>query len=614
LSVNCSSKCGQLTAVASFDITSFSCTATASNGYACIDLLPELLLRPSIAEKEIGTVRQGLLTRLQQRNSNPEQLSRAHLTNLLWGDEDPGGRVPSSLSLESISRSDVVAWAARWVRPDNATLVVVGNVSAKTFRPRVEKAFATWAPKKGPPHPTVREPDLNGLVVRLVDKPRATDVQVMVGHSGVALDDDDRLAALLAVELLGGDASGRLAHAASKEFGQDCRAQATFASDRQRGAFIASAQAPVEKAADVARVLMNEMARLSEDEPSAQETAQAAVRLAGRWAARLEATRERASTLLSFEMWEGDVAEVPEFGPRLFKVTSGEVKAAARTRLHADRAVLVLVGPAAQVEPQLQEAGWKYEKVNVDAPISARERKRLADEAAAPPSAAQQRAARALLDRAIAAQGGAAAFAGVKSLHWRASVVVDLPGGKVKGELEKHYRAPDQLRLDMVLKDLKLHSTTVINSGQAWGREQAGSKDRIYELPASEAAAARDQVWHDQDLVLSRAFEPGAAARILPDFFIDGVPHHAVQLRSGDAAHSCTVYLNKKSLLLAGITFGAGEQKTEERFSDYRKVGDLQIAYHRESRSAQLTLTAELKAAELNRDVDASQFLKPSAK
>src|SRR5207248_79962 len=86
--------------------------------------------------------------------------------------------------VSALRRDDMTRWLGQWIRPDNATLFVIGDTSLADLTPRLEKAFAAWqAPAAPLPQralPTVKLPARPRVL--LVDQPGAIQANLLVGE------------------------------------------------------------------------------------------------------------------------------------------------------------------------------------------------------------------------------------------------------------------------------------------------------------------------------------------------------------------------------------------------------------------------------------------------
>ncbi|MHA7872819.1 MAG: M16 family metallopeptidase, partial [Hyphococcus sp.] len=133
-----------LSAGSSLDTTGVSMSALAENLAPSLDLLADVLRNPTFDEDEIEKLRTRWIAGIEQEKSNPVQLALRELPPEIYGDAHAYG-VPftGSGTIESISsltRDDLVAFHAAWMRPDNATVFIVGDTTLEQITPMLERA------------------------------------------------------------------------------------------------------------------------------------------------------------------------------------------------------------------------------------------------------------------------------------------------------------------------------------------------------------------------------------------------------------------------------------------------------------------------------------------
>jgi hypothetical protein len=512
-------------------------------------------------------------------------------------------------SVAAIQRADLVAWHRSQFTPRNAVLLVVGPPPAQA-KAAIERAFGSWqggAPKAPAPQPP---PALRGLKIRLVDVPGMAQAHVRVGRPGVSHRDPDFAAASVVNHVLGGSDSSRLARAAQKQFAGRAAASSSFDRNVEVGSFVAAGVAPTAEAVALMRVLIDQITAMAADGPGGGEVKAAVTELAGGYQTRLESAEEIGTALLAAELHGFDSSYVRDFALTLGKVNAGAARASAARWLDGKNLVVVLTGSAQAIEPQLMEAGLKYDRVTAD--LTAPPAGKTA-ETAKPASPKAEAAARAILDAALAAKGGADKLAAVKTLSWKGKATLNLPNGKVPAQVEKRYMSPDKLRLDMVIEmgGAKMSITTALAGNTGWAQEKRPDGARTIDFPASEVAAGKAQIWRDQDFVLLRHREKGTSVAPLDDVELDGVKHHAVRVTAADGK-SVVLLIDKKSKRLVGMTYEEQGVSAEERFGDYKSVSGVQVAQSRRTKSAQVDLDTKVTDITVNGPIDAGIFKKPA--
>ena len=173
-------------------------------------LFADVALRPNFDAKEFERVRGEHVAKLIQRRVEPRSMATLALSASLYGDTAYGRPVSGYVStVQPLKVDDIKKYYATWYHPNVATLVVVGDVTADTLRPRLEKLFGGWkgsAPK--PPAPPTAPKTRPRLV--LVDKPGAPQSVVRIGEPSIPRASADYAPLQTAMTVLGGSFTSRL--------------------------------------------------------------------------------------------------------------------------------------------------------------------------------------------------------------------------------------------------------------------------------------------------------------------------------------------------------------------------------------------------------------------
>lgn len=601
----------QLTSNASYETVTVNCHAPAAGRAVCLDTVAGMAMAPSFPAGEMGKVREQLTAAARQSRLDPTQLTNVQFQSALWGDENPRGWTMTEKSVAAIQRADLVAWHRAQFSPKNAVLLIVGPPPPQA-KAAVERAFGSWQGAAAKPAAPQPPPALRGLKIRLVDVPGMQQAHVRVGRPGVSHRDRDFAAASVVNHVLGGSDSSRMARAAARSFAGRAAASSSFDRNLDVGAFVAAGVAPTAEAVALMRILIDQITSMAGEGPGSAEVKAAVSELAGGYQTRLESAEEVGTALLAAELHGFDSSYVRDFALTLGKVNAGAARASAARWLDGKNLVVVVTGSAQAIEPQLMEAGLKYDRVTADLTGAGGGASKTA-ETVKPASAKAEAAARAVLEAALAAKGGADKLAAVKTLWWKGKATLNLPNGKVPAQVEKRYMAPDKLRLDMVIEmgGAKMSITTALAGDVGWAQEKRPDGARTIDFPASEVAAGKAQIWRDQDFVLLRHREKGASVAPLDDVELDGVKHHAIRVTAADGK-SVVLLIDKKSKRLVGMTYEEQGVSAEERFGDYKNVNGVQVAQSRKTRSAQVDLDTTVTDIKVNAPVDAGIFKKPA--
>lgn len=600
---------GTLAADATFEATLVSCSVLARNLGTCLDLVPDVLTQPTFPEPELAKVRDQALAQIRQRLDDAGSLAAAHVQNLLWGSDHVRGWISSQESVASIRREDLVAWHKAWFVPGNAMLVVTGDVDAKKLKGDLERTFGRWGKGAIPPVPQYKEPGLSGSRIRLVDKPGQTQTHIRFAQFGIRHTDPRFFDTLVWNYSLGGGAfSSRLMKAVRVDAGKTYGATSSFDRNLDRGSFVASTFTRNAEAVATTKILLGEIARMAKEGPTAAEVAAAIANIAGSHGLRFQSAADVGAALIGAELHGFGREYLQNFPVAVGKVDVESAKRAAAEILDPKNYVIVMVGDAKDLEPQLKAAGWKYQKVAFTDPISPPV---AAPETAIDPKAIQ--AAKPIVEDALKAKGGKAKLAAITAFKMIAAGTTTIQGQQVPVEVERLYVLPDKMRLDATLMGrIKVTIAAAGKGGWQLAPDQSGQKMQLVDIGGGDVAQLDFERWRDPELILLKAADPANKAYLAADETLDGRPHSVVKLRSPQGVE-LVLFIDKKSKLISRMSFNDGGAQQNDDFSDYKTVDGVQVAHKRHSTGGRNTTKLEIKSIDLNPKWDAKLFAKPAA-
>lgn len=600
---------GRLSASANLEATEIDCNVLSAQLGTCVDLMSDVVVRPSFPEKEMGAVRKLLLASVNARLDNAGQLASLHLLSLLWGNAHVRGWVMSAHSVASIDRNDLVRWHRTWFHPQNAVLAVAGDVDAKSLEKTLGRAFRRWRNAKVPAHPDFEAPVHQGMTIELVDKPDQTQSHIAVGQVGIAHTDKRFYDTLVWNYVLGGGAfSSRLMEVVRVEGGKTYGASSQFDKTLEPGSFVAQTFTRTEETARTAKLVLGELAKMNASGPTAQEVQNAITHIAGAYALGFQSSGDIASALLNANLHGLDADYVRNLPLKVGEVTQASAAAAASSILAPKNLVMVIVGNAKKVAPQLRAEGWKFTEVAYTEAITGYERARRKAEQNAPVSAEAQKAGRAILKRTIAAKGGQKRIAAIKSLVLHGDAKITMGGRALDAKVTRTFVAPNKMRLDLVIGALAtVH--TVFDGQHAWMQREAGGQSKTVDMSANDIASAKAQIWRDPDLILSHVDDSGTTVAKVGEKAVDARKYDVVQVTS-PAKTTVKLYIDKKTHLVGRVEYSEQGQKNVDVLSDYRKVKGIQFAHHRVTTGGQGKFEVKVTSIKVNSKVAPNLFTK----
>lgn len=598
---------GSLGANSSYEATLVSCAAMAKDLDTCLTLLPDVVVNATFPEAEMDEIRQQLHAEVRQRLDDAGQLASAHFQNLLWGDGHVRGWPMSPTTIDAITRKDLQDWHKAWFKPSNAVLAVAGDVDTKALKKSLEKSFSTWRNGKVTARKKVATPELPKVRVRLVDKPKQTQTHIRIGHFGIAHADKRFYDSMVWNYTLGGGAfSSRLMKVVRSEGGKTYGASSSFDRNLDVGSFVAATFTRNAEALATANLVSGEMVKMAEGGVTDSEVSDAIANLAGSYATRFESATDIAGAILAAELHGLGDDYVRNFPLDVAKVTPASATKAATEILDPTKFVVVFVGDAKDLKPQLDKMGWAYETVNYADPIGKWER----EPADGPADPKAEKAGRALLDKAIAAKGGKAAI-GLKSFAIEGEAELTLGPQTVKGSVRRVYVAPGKTRMDLELTipGGTVKVVTAISGKTGWAIQPGQG---LQDLPAEMVESLTDQMWRDQEMLFTNVSEKGTKVVALGDKTVEGVAYDVVKVTRADDKVAVTLFLDKTTHLLGRMEYVQDGVKAFDVFGDYKAVNGVQFAHARLTSDQQTKLAVKVTKVEVAPKIEAGFFDKPA--
>jgi zinc protease len=227
-----------LGAGAGADNTYIAGSALKKNFPALLDLMGDVTLRPSFPAAEIERERASRLGALVQLREDADATAGRVLQAALYGDKHPYGfsDLGTEAAIKATKRDNLQALWGKIFIPNNAALVVAGNISGDELKTLAEKYFGAWKPGTLPERKNTAPVSTKARLI-LVDKANAPQTAVRVATMGPARSTPDYEKIQVMNAALGGSFSSRLNNNLREEKGYSYGASSGMLYQRQSGTF-----------------------------------------------------------------------------------------------------------------------------------------------------------------------------------------------------------------------------------------------------------------------------------------------------------------------------------------------------------------------------------------
>jgi len=330
---------------------------------AALDIYTDVILNPIFPETDFKRLQKLQIAKIQQEKSSPFAMALRVIPKLIYGSghaySNPFTGSGYESSVAKLTRQDLVNFQQSWIKPNNATLVIVGDTTMDEIKPKLEKLFKGWTAGNIPKKNIAVIPLNEKSAVYIMDKPDAPQSLVIAGHIAPSSADTDRIAIETMNFILGGDFVSRINMNIRENKHWSYGAGSFLPGARGQQPFIVYAPVQADKTKETMFELKQELENIigkkpiNNDEYSNAKNSQT-LQLPGQW-----------ETMAAVE---GSLLEIVQYGLaddyfktypiKVLQLKMEDLANAAKKVIHPQALTWVIVGARAMIEPKIRELGY----------------------------------------------------------------------------------------------------------------------------------------------------------------------------------------------------------------------------------------------------------------
>jgi zinc protease len=278
--------------------------------------------------------------------------------------EAPYGAIASQTSIAAVTRDELASFHSTYWRPDNAILVIAGDVSPEEGFQLAERYFGDWVrPSTALPARPDASAHAAGVRAIVVDLPDTGQAAVSMGLRGIARTDADYFPLLVANDVLGGGYSARLNAEIRIRRGLSYGAGSSLQARVAPGPIVATAQTRNDAAVQVYELMRTEIDRIGDQlVPESELTARKAS-LIGDFGQSVETTSGLAGQISALALYGLPPERLGTYVSDVSAVTAEQARAAAARYFDPARADVVIVGDADTFYDQFRRVRRDAERI-----------------------------------------------------------------------------------------------------------------------------------------------------------------------------------------------------------------------------------------------------------
>ena len=316
----------------------------------------EALRSPDFSPAEFEKLKQQSIESLVLNLDNPTTVAGEEMAAALYGDT-PLGRSPSPASVKSITLDDVKNFAATYFRPNDAIVVISGDVTVEAGQSLAAGLVDDWE-KGNPPTVAYALPKLPAKrKIILVDRPSGKQSVVRIGIPAYTIASDEKFPGSVAGQILTSGIDSRLGRYVRAEKGLAYGVKGIFQPGRHAGEFVASTDTAVETTADAIEAIFKVLNDMRTAPVTDAELAEAQQRVAGGMVMGMQTISQQAQYRVDGILNNYPIDYYDQYPQRIAQVKTDEVQKVMQKYVKDGEMVIIVVAPAASVKEQLEKLG-----------------------------------------------------------------------------------------------------------------------------------------------------------------------------------------------------------------------------------------------------------------
>lgn len=340
------------------------------NFNASLDIYADVILNPSFPDKEFKRLKAQQIDGIQREKKTPFQMALRVLPKLIYG-EGNAYSLPFTGSgyentVNEIQNEDLVSFYKTWIRPNNATLIAVGDISMEELTSALEQKFKKWG-KKEIPEKNIAMVKPNAGKIYLIDRPESIQSIVIAGFPTAPYGKLNENAVRIANNILGGEFTSRINMDIREDKGWSYGAYSFIVNAKGQRPYIAYAPVQSDKTAETMVELKRELTEYVTTNKATEKEFEKTKKnevlsLPGTWET-ISAVTNSISLINSYNL---DLDYYQHYAEDVQNLSLKQVQDASLKLIHPDDIIWIVVGDIEQIKNKIGDLNYG-EIITIDA-------------------------------------------------------------------------------------------------------------------------------------------------------------------------------------------------------------------------------------------------------
>ncbi len=566
----------------------------------------DVLQSPEFRADKIDIAQKGEEDSISRRNDDASGIAHRESVKLAYGADNPYARVPEYATVAAITRQDLLDWYGKYIHPNNIILGISGDFDSAAMEARLRAAFESWP--KGPTLPKNEvqyNPAKPGYY--LVPKEDVNQSNIHMVALGTTRANPDYYAISVFNEAFGGGFSSRLFNDIRTKRGLAYAVGGGIGTNfGHPGILQIQIGTKSQSTIDAINAAYTDVEDLAKQPITEDEIQRAKDAILNAFVFRLDSPDKILGERMVYEYYGYPPDWLDKYQAEIKKVTAADVNRVAAKYMHKDQLAVLVVGNTKDFDKPLSSLG-PVTNVDITIPPAPGTKSEEGSKPTESNADGKQLAA-----KVVAAMGGEAKFAAIKSLKNEITLTRKTPQGDFPMQMEATIVFPDHLHAELQTPRGIMKITVTPDAG-FMSMEGMGTQT----MPAEQKAESLEQIKRDPIFIASHWKDPDVFFNASGTEKVGDVEARIVDVNAGGAAIRWFVDPSSGRILKETYqTLGqSGPVQGETDMEDWKTVDGLTLPLRRKNKqNGQDTSSSEYKKIEINPTVDPKLFDKPPEK
>jgi len=588
------------------DSTSISFSCLKADLDDVFKVFVDVLQNPEFRAEKIEIAQKAEEDGISRRNDDVSEIAHRELVKLAYGPNNPYARVPEYATVAAVTRQDLVDWHEKYVHPNNIILGISGDFDSAAMEARLRAAFESW-----PKGPTLPKNEIQYSPAKpgyyLIPKDDVNQSSIRLVGLGIKRDNPDYYAISVFNEAFGGGFSSRLFNDIRTKRGLAYDAGGGIGSNfGHPGILQVSVGTKSQTTIEAIQAADEEIDNLSKHPITEEEIQRAKDAILNAFIFRLDSPDKILGERITYEYYGYPPDWLDKYQSEIKKVSAADVNRVAAKYLHKDQLAVLVVGNTKEFDKPLSSLG-AVQQIDITIPPPHGMKQAESDK----PSESNPEG-KALAAKVVAAMGGEAKLATIKSVKASVTMTRKTPQGDIPIEMNTTIVYPDRLHAELQTPRGAMAITVTPDTAFA-SMEGMGTQP----MPAEQKEETLQQIKRDPIFIASHVNDPNVFFRAAGTEKVGDVEASIVDVNAAGAplrwfVDPSTGHILKQTYPTLSPS---GPVQGETSMENWKTLDGVTIPLLRKNKqNGEDSSQAEYKSIEVNPAIDPKLFEKPVEK